>query len=115
MKRTTVFATLLTMLAATTALAADKPTRFWNLTAETITEFRLAPAGTSKWGINQCDNDTDGSVDTDEMLDIVGVRPGLYDAKFKDHSGRTCTVKGLRIKLHEVFSIEEKQLNDCTK
>ena len=113
MKRIIAAGTLAAL--ATPALAADQPIKFWNLTAETIAEFYLAPAGTTKWGINQCTNDKDGTVETDEMVKITGVKPGLYDARFKDTSGRTCTVKGLKIKAHAVFSIEEKQLADCTK
>jgi len=95
--------------------AADKPIKFWNLTAETIVEFYLAPAGTTHWSKNQCANDPDGSVDTDEMVAVTGIAPGRYDAKFKDTSGRTCIVKNLTVKAHAIFSIEEKQLKSCAK
>lgn len=112
----TLMAAALGLTLAAPALAADdKPIKFWNLTAETISEFYLAPAGTTHWGINQCTNDKDGTVDTDEMVKITGIKPGLYDARFKDASGRTCLVKGIHIKAHTVFSIEEKQLKECTK
>ena len=54
-------ATLLSpaLLAAFTLLAPaaetqNRPTRFWNLTKNTISELRLAPAGTSNWGADQC-------------------------------------------------------------
>jgi hypothetical protein len=56
------------------ALAQDRPARFWNLTRHTIAEFYLAPAGTTNWGDNQCKNDKDGTVDSDERLRITGVR-----------------------------------------
>jgi hypothetical protein len=58
--------------------------RFWNLTAVTITELHLAPAGTDKWEPNQCENDPDKSVDSDERLTITGVEPGRYDIKLQD-------------------------------
>ena len=80
---------------ASSALAADGPIRFWNLTHHTISEFRLAPAGTTKWGDNQCKNDKDGTVDSDERLRITGIEPGMYDASLKDTSGRACLVRNI--------------------
>lgn len=115
MKQTIAIAAGFVAVSLHAAAAADQPIKFWNLTAETISEFYLAPAGTTRWGINQCTNDKDGTVETDEMVKITGIKPGLYDAKFKDTSGRTCVVKGIRVKAHDVFSIGEKQLTDCTK
>jgi hypothetical protein len=56
------------------------------LTRHTIAEFYLAPAGTTSWGDNQCKNDKDGTVDSDERLRITGVDTGTYDAKLKDIS-----------------------------
>ena len=43
------------LLVAFTVIAAaaetqNRPTRFWNLTKNTISELRLAPAGTTNWG-----------------------------------------------------------------
>jgi hypothetical protein len=98
---------------AATALAADRPVRFWNLTRHTISEFRLAPAGTNKWGDNQCKNDKDGTVDSDERLRITATEPGLYDASLKDTSGRVCLVRNIKVEAGEVFSIEEKDLTSC--
>src|SRR2546430_14647370 len=92
------------------ALAAERPMRFWNLTRHTISEFYLAPAGTTRWGENQCKNDRDGTVDSDERLRITDTPPGLYDARLVDVSGRTCTVKNLKLEAGEIFSIEEKEL-----
>ncbi len=97
------------------ALAEGRPTRFWNLTRHTISEFHLAPAGTANWGPNQCKNDKDGTVDADERLQITGVAPGTYDAKLKDVSGRTCIVRNIEVKAGEIFSIEEKELTSCTR
>ena len=98
---------------ASNALAADRPIRFWNLTHQTISEFRLAPAGTTQWGDNQCKNDKDGTVDFDERLRITGVESGRYDARIKDVSGRVCFVRNINIRAGEVFSVEERDLVDC--
>ena len=94
------------------SMAADaKTTRFWNLTANTITKLQLAPAGTDTFGPDQAKNDRDGTVDADERLKITGVPTGSYDVRLTDAKGRTCTVKNLAVKEGEVFSIEEKQLH----
>ena len=97
------------------AHSAERPTRFWNLTRHTIAEFQLAPAGTTKWGDNQCKNDKDGTVDSDERLRITGISPGAYDARLKDVSGRVCYVHNIDIKAGDIFSLEEKDLTDCGK
>jgi len=97
------------------AYAGDKPIRFWNLTAETISELYMSPAGPGKWGPNQCFNDKDGTVETDEMLTVKDIQPGKYDLKLKDVSGRTCVIKSVTVKAHDNFSLGEKQLKDCTK
>jgi hypothetical protein len=96
------------------AFAAERPTRFWNLTRHTISEFYLAPAGTTNWGANQCKNDRDGTVDPDERLRISDTPPGMYDAKLADVSGRVCTVRNVKLEAGEIFSIEEKDLTSCT-
>ena len=100
-------------IAASAAQAEGRPTRFWNLTRHVISEFYLAPAGTTNWGPNQCKNDKDGTVDPDERLRIVGIETGSYDAKLKDASGRTCVVRNVAVKAGEIFSIEEKELTSC--
>jgi opacity protein-like surface antigen len=86
-----VFGTVLILVwlaaASGDATAEGRPTRFWNLTRNTISELYLAPAGTSHWGPNQCKNDKDGSVESDERLRIADVTSGAYDAKFADASG----------------------------
>jgi hypothetical protein len=100
---------------SSSAMAQSRPMRFWNLTRYTISEFYLAPAGTTDWGPNQCKNDKDGTVDHDERLRITGVSPGSYDAKLTDKSGRTCIVHNIKISAGEIFSIEEKDLTSCTR
>jgi hypothetical protein len=104
------------VLAATSsvALAQNRPTRFWNLTRYTVSEFYLAPAGTTNFGPNQCKNDKDGTVDHDERLRITGVEAGTYDAKLTDVSGRTCLVRNVKVEVGQIFSIEEKELTSCT-
>ena len=107
---------LLALAATSSAVSAEgRPTRFWNLTRHTVSEFHLAPAGTTNWGPNQCRNDKDGTVDPDERLRITGVAPGSYDARLKDVSGRTCIVRNIEVKAGEIFSIEENELTSCTR
>jgi hypothetical protein len=107
---------VLALIAAVgSAFCAERPTRFWNLTHNTISEFQLAPAGTAKWGENQCKNDKDGTVDFDERLRITGVESGHYDARIKDTSGRVCFARNINIRAGEVFSIEERDLADCSR
>jgi hypothetical protein len=102
-------------LASSLAWAQTRPTRFWNLTRHTISEFYLAAAGTTGWGPNQCKNDKDGTVDSDERLRITGVASGSFDVKLTDTSGRTCLVRNVKVEAGEIFSIEEKDLTDCSK
>ncbi len=58
------------------ALAAEKPVRFWNLTSETVTSLRLAPAGTKDFGPDLTKGDSDGAVDHDERLAIKSLPGG---------------------------------------
>jgi hypothetical protein len=90
---------------------------FWNLTGTKITKLYLAPAGTTKWGPDQCANDPDGSVDPDERLRLVGLAPGHYDVKLTDAEGRTCVVKNVTLEAGKAyaFSISESELKDCSK
>jgi hypothetical protein len=96
------------------SLAADrKPTRFWNLTRNTIVSLQMSPAGQQAWGRDQCENDRDHEVDHDERLRITDIAPGRYDVRFKDKAGRVCVVKNIDVKDGAIFSIEEKDLADC--
>jgi hypothetical protein len=95
------------------AIAEGRPTGFWNLTKYTIWEFYLAPAGTSAWGPNQCKNDKDGSVDSDERLRITDVPSGNYDARFADAKGRVCIIRNIKIEAGAIFSVEERNLVSC--
>ena len=90
--------------------AEEKGIRFWNLTAATITNLQLSPAGKNNWGPNQTENDKDRSVDHDERLKITGIEPGVYDVKFRDNLHRECLIKNIDIKTDGIFSIEEKKL-----
>jgi hypothetical protein len=111
-----ISALVILALAVSSSLASaeSKPTRFWNLTRYAISEFQLAPAGTTDFGPNQCKNDKDGTVDHDERLRITGVEPGSYDAKLTDVSGRSCLVRNIKVEAGQIFSIEEKELTSCT-
>ena len=106
---------LVLLLASSTAGAQDRRgIRFWNLTANTVKQFYLSPAGKNEWGPDQCKNDRDGEVDHDERLRISGIEPGRYDVKLADVRGRQCIVRNVEIKAGAVFTIEEKQLTECT-
>jgi hypothetical protein len=106
----------LAALVASAANAADgKGIRFWNLTSTTVVDLRAAPAGTGAWGPNQCVNDRDGTVDHDERLRIAGLGPGRYDVKLTFKDKRACTVRNIAIKDGGIFSIEDKDLVDCTQ
>ena len=87
--------------------------RFWNLTKATVVKFHLAPAGTTQWGKNQCENDKDGNVDVDERLRLTGISPGRYDARIVDVNGRECRAENIDVKAGDVFSLEEKDLKNC--
>jgi hypothetical protein len=108
-------ALLIFILAFIPTGASAKDTRFWNLTANTITSLQLSPAGKNDWGPNQADNDRDRTVDHDERLKITDTAPGIYDVKFVDKSGRTCVVPNIEVKTGAIFTIEEKSLKDCAR
>jgi hypothetical protein len=113
MAKATALIALILAFIPTGALAKD--TQFWNLTANTITSLQLSPAGKNDWGPNQADNDRDHTVDHDERLKITDTAPGVYDVKFVDKSGRTCVVSNVQVKAGSIFSIEEKNLKDCSR
>ncbi len=91
--------------------------RFLNKTTATITELRLAPAGTENWGPNQTENDADRAVDADEGLNLKGITPGRYDVKLADKTGRACVVRDVEVKGGRpyAFSISETELKECKK
>ena len=95
--------------------ASAKDTRFWNLTANTITSLQLSPAGRNEWGRNQADNDRDGTVDHDERLKITETPPGVYDVRLTDKTGRNCVVPNIQVTAGAVFTIEEKDLKGCAR
>jgi hypothetical protein len=116
MRTIAAMAFVLLALSASLAMAAER-LRFWNTTAATITELYLAPAGTGRWGANQCTNDPDGVVDADERLTLKDIAPGRYDVKLADKTGRVCIVRNVEVKAGKpyAFSIEEAELTDCVK
>ena len=110
--RVAVFGTLAILSRADDARAANQA-RLWNLTSGTIKEFRLAPAGSTAFGPNQCANDKDGTVDHDERLPIIGVTSGRYDAKITYTTGRACFARDIEVKEGKIFSIDDHDLKDC--
>jgi hypothetical protein len=113
--RRLAFMILALSVTSSLATAQGRPTRFWNLTHGRISEFYLAPVGTTNWGPNQAKNDKDGIVDPDERLRITDVKPGTYDAKLTDLTGRICMVRNVKVETGEIFSIEEKDLTSCNR
>jgi hypothetical protein len=89
------------------ALAADRPARFWNLTGHSIAEVYLAPAGTTNWATTR-PRTTKTARSIRMRLRITGVATGIYDAKLKDVSGRSCIVRNIKLQAGEIFSIEER-------
>jgi hypothetical protein len=90
--------------------------RFLNKTAATITELRLAPAGSEDWGPNQTENDSDRAVD--EGLNLKGIAPGRYDVKLVDKTGRVCMVRDVEVVnggRPYAFSISEADIKDCRR
>jgi len=111
-----ILASVVLLLAGTGQLSAQgKGIRFWNLTTATISNFQLSPAGTSSWGSDQTLNDKDKEVDHDERLRITGIEPGRYDAKIGYRDSKQCFVRNLEIKADAVFSIADKDLENCNK
>ena len=106
---------LVAFLTAGPAFAADKPIRFWNLTAQTVTSLQLAKAGTTDFGPDFCKSDKDGEVDHDERLSLPNVAPGLYDVRLGYADGRHCVAKNLTLQAGKIFSVEDKDLTGCTK
>jgi hypothetical protein len=114
--RISVLGLTMAMLATTSAAAQDRTgIRFWNLTLYTVTQMQMSPAGQNAWGPDQCKNDKDGTVDHNERLRITGITAGRYDVKLADKIGRQCLVRDVEVKDGAVFTIEEKQLTDCSR
>jgi len=80
-----------------------------------VSEFYLAPTGSTNWGPNQAKNDKDGVADPDERLNITGVQSGTYDVKLGDKEGRTCVVQGVKVEVGQIFSIDDKELTSCNR
>lgn len=92
-----------------------KPLKFWNLTAITITELYLAPAGTQSWSTNLCLSDPDHAVDPDERLILRGVPSGVYDVRVLDSSKRACLFHGLTLKAQGPYAmaVSEQEMKNC--
>lgn len=118
MKTLTIVALGAATFAATLAAPgarAEERIRFYNDTSATISQLQFAPAGTSRFGANQCDNDRDGTVSPGERLRITNTPPGRYDVRLVDTKGRTCLVRGVDVGAEKSFSIGEDQLKGCSR
>jgi hypothetical protein len=107
-------AALAAMAMVSSAAAADKGTRFWNLTTATVAKLYVSAAGANAYGPNQCANDNDGTVDASERLK-VNVPAGKSDVKVAFEDGKVCIVRNVDIVAGGVFSIEDKDLTSCSK
>jgi hypothetical protein len=105
----------LALAAAMRPSMAQERLAFWNLTTTTITNLVMAPAGSGNFGVNQCANDRDGSVDHDERLRLTGVAPGRYDVRLTTKPGRICLVRNVEVKSggKYAFSLSDSDLVDC--
>jgi hypothetical protein len=105
----------LPLLALSVTATGAERLRFWNTTSVTIAKLYLAPAGSTQWGPDQCQNDPDGAVDPDERLTLKGIEPGRYDVKLTDKKGRTCIVQNIEVKGGRpyAFAIGESDLKAC--
>jgi len=102
------------MALCSTAFAADKPPQFWNLTTSTVTKLEISKAGANAFQSNQTVNDPDGAVEHDERLKITGVASGVYDLRMTLKDGRRCFARNVHILQGKVFTIEDKDLEDCS-
>ena len=111
-KRAALFpaAVLAASLSSAGLAAPATPMKVWNLTASDIGNFRLARAGSSRFGRNLALDDKDKAIDVDERLALRGVAPGIYQARVKFRNGRKRRVSGLKLEAGEIASVEEKQL-----
>jgi hypothetical protein len=96
--------------------AAPRPLQFWNLTAATITELYLAPAGRTGWSGNLCLSDPDHTVEADERLAMPGIKPGIYDVRVVDVDKRACVFRRLRVDAGGPYalSIAEAAMQRCS-
>jgi hypothetical protein len=101
--------------AATGSFASDKPPQFWNLTTSTVTELEISKSGENAFQGNQTINNPDGAVEHDARLKIIGVASGVYDLRLSLKDGRTCLARNVSITQGKPFSIEDKDLVDCSK
>ena len=102
--------------ACSAAMAAEDSMLFLNRVGETLVKLQLAPAGTTKWGPDQCSFEDDKSVENNEKIPLKEIVPGRYDVRFTDLKGRTCMVKNLEVKDGALVVLREAELPpECAK
>src|SRR5260370_2163126 len=104
MQKALLTAAALILVTVTGAVSAERPTRFWNLTHNTISEFQLAPAGSTRWGANQRKNDKDRTVVFDECLRIPDSEPERYDGRITTMSRSVCFARSTSNRAVHVLS-----------
>ena len=80
-----------------------------------MTRLEISKVGENAFGSNQTVNDPDGAVEHDERLKIMGVAGGVYDLRLSLKDGRICFARNVSILQGKPFSIEDKNLVDCSK
>ena len=109
-------ALLLGCAVAVAVAAEDKPLLFLNRAGETIVKLQFAPAGTTKWGLDQSQYEDDKQIEHNEKIPLKDVTPGRYDVRFTDIKGRSCTMKGLDVKAGALVVIREAELpRECAR
>jgi len=104
------------LLAGSAAVAEGNALLFLNRVGETIVHLQLAPAGTTKWGPDQCQYEDDKSIEHNEKIPLTGVMPGRYDIRFTDLKGRACTVRNIDVKDGALVVLRENELPaECAK
>ncbi len=95
--------------------APDKPLKFWNVTAATITELYLEPVGTSHWSANLCLSDPDHTVEADERISMNGIVGGQYNVRVVDEEKRSCVFHNMTVNAGGPYalSISEIEMKSC--
>jgi hypothetical protein len=115
---TRIAITAIAMLAASWCAAqAAGPLQFWNTSSREFTGVYLAAPGTTQWSPNQTASDPDGSVAADERLKLRDAKPGHYDVRLVDKTGKTCVVKNVEARATGpyAFSIGDEDLKTCRR
>lgn len=108
-----LFAAVVILLVAGTAMAADRYFLYDMTTATTFTGVFFAKPGTQSWGANQALNDKDHAVDPSERLSLKDLTRSTYDLKLVDRKGRTCIRHDVDFSKETTFEVHDSDLTEC--